>query len=173
MTGKTKKEFVTFLNSFLFQTLCYNAYERWNYMDSYYLISDTSEEVTFAFKELFMKKRNELNLSVRELGKIAGVSYTVIYDFEQRNVLPKIETLMKIAKALHYFVDIKRYQGELFLSFYKNQDFIGKKPNIPAKLPKKTVDEQLSKLLTQKGLQTKEIEEIKDFIDFKLSQHKK
>ncbi len=142
-------------------------------MQDYIYLSDTNEEVTWAFKELFTKKRKELNLSVRELGAKAGVSYTVIYDFEQRSVLPKIDTLIKLANALNFYVCIKRYQEELYLAICKSKDSIKRVPLPQARSPRVSVDEQLSKLLSQKGLETKEIEEIKDFIAYKLSKHKK
>ena len=142
-------------------------------MDNWCLVSDTNEDVTWGFMKYFSDRRNKLNLSVRELGKLADVSYTVIYDFEQRNVLPKMETLIKMAKALKLYVDIKKREEGLLLTFTPNEDFINRVPCRPTRNPRIPVDEQLSKLLSQKGLETKEIEEIKDFIAYKLSKHKK
>lgn len=138
-------------------------------MDNKNLRPDTSEDVTWGFMNVFSERRKELNLSVRELGEKANVSYTVIYDLEQRYTLPKMETLLKIATALGFYVDIKYSQGELNLTFCIDEKIVTLKPK-KSQIP---IEEQLNKLLSKKGLQTKEIEEIRNFIDFKLSQHKK
>lgn len=138
--------------------------------------SDSINEVKGEIKEFFTKRREALNLNVRELGERAGVSYTVIYDLEKRLVLPKIETLLKLAEALGLSVQIKRSQDEvspgLSLLFYKgnveSKKFL---LDTKAKAPVLSNDEQLRKLLNLKGLYADDITEIEHFIDFKLSQH--
>ena len=166
---------VTFLNSCIFQTLCYNTIKGDN-MPDINSKSDSINEVKGEIKEFFTKRREALNLNVRELGERAGVSYTVIYDLEKRLVLPKIETLLKLAEALGLSVQIKRSQDEaspgLSLLFYKgnveSKKFL---LDTKAKAPVLSNDEQLRKLLNLKGLYADDITEIEHFIDFKLSQH--
>ena len=148
-------------------------------------------EVTWEFQKYLSDRRKELKLSVRDLGKLANVSYTVIYDLEQRAILPKMETLIKLAKALKLSIGTVQGKRGLMISFTpKSTTDIKQSVSSDEKLlklldvscipksPKGTkqaasTDEQLLKLLSQKGLQTREIEEIKDFIDFKLSQRKR
>lgn len=142
-------------------------------MNEIILKSDTGNEVVWGFRKFLTDKRNEQGLSVRQLGAKAGVSYTVIYDLEQRNVLPKMDTLVKIANALGYIADIKLKQNVLILSFGDEQSIRNRKTITGCITTPVSIDEQLSKILAQKGLYTKEIEEITDFVNFKLSQHKK
>ena len=63
---------------------------------------------TFNYEELqiliatnLTKLRKASNMSVRELGVRAGISYTVIYDMENRHILPKVETLVKICNVFN------------------------------------------------------------------------
>ena len=70
--------------------------------------SDTTTEFITEIRDAFKEQREALNLNVRELGAKANVSYTVIYDLESNNKLPKIETLIKLAEALGYSVTIKK-----------------------------------------------------------------
>ena len=122
-------------------------------------------EVTWEFQKYLSDRRKELKLSVRDLGKLANVSYTVIYDLEQRAILPKMETLVKLAKALKLSIGTAQGKRGLMISFTPISSVVAKQPA--------PTDEQLLKLLSQKGLQTRDIEEIKDFIDFKLGQRKR
>ena len=128
-----------------------------------------------SFVNLIKYEREEANLSVRELGKKAGVSYTVIYEMENKNVLPKLETINKLALALGFCVEIQqinRNTRALSLSYYK-----GKTGNMlfSNNCKKNITNEeyQLDDVLIRKGLYSKDIEEVKSFIEFKLSQHKK
>lgn len=130
-----------------------------------------------SFVNLIKYEREQANLSVRELGKKAGVSYTVIYEMENKNVLPKLETINKLALALGFYVDIRQINRNeqtraLSLSYYK-----GKTGNMlfSNNCKKNITNEeyQLDDILIRKGLYHKDIEEIKCFIEFKLSQHKK
>lgn len=91
-------------------------------------------------------KRKNKKLSVRELGKIANVSYTVIYDMENKGVLPKFETLEKLTKAL-----------ELKITYKINK-----------RTTKTQIQETLETILFKKGLHAKDIKEIKQFIQFKI-----
>lgn len=139
-------------------------------------MSDTNNEVKVEIKTLFERERNALNLNVRELGKLADVSYTVIYDLERRNILPKMETLIKLAEALGFTVTVKHSNSEettaLSLIFHKG-NIEDKKFLLgnTSKNPKLSIDEQLRKLLTLKGLYADDITEIEKYIAFKLSQH--
>ena len=122
-------------------------------------------EVTWEFQKYLSDRRKELKLSVRDLGKRANVSYTVIYDLEQRAILPKMETLVKLAKALNLSIGTAQGKRGLMVSFTPRSSVVTKQLA--------PIDEQLLRLLSQKGLQTRDIEEIKDFIDFKLGQRKR
>lgn len=138
--------------------------------------SDTSNEVKGEIREFFTERREALNLNVRELGERAGVSYTVIYDLEKRSILPKIETLLKLAEALGLTVNIKHSRvenAEALSLVFSNGGIKGRKFLLEAgsKTPALTTDEQLRKLLNLKGLYADDITEIEHFIDFKLSQH--
>ncbi len=143
--------------------------------DNIYLDSDTSEEVASEFNRLVSNRRKELNLSVRELGTKADVSYTVIYDLEQRNTLPKMETMIKLGVALGFRFTIKRSNNKekpaLSLIFYDKSSNETQDLERKMKAPQLTPEEQLEKLLKQRGLYTSEIEELKSYIAFKLSQH--
>jgi len=131
-----------------------------------YLDSDTSEEVASEFNKLVSDRRKELNLSVRELGTKADVSYTVIYDLEQRNVLPKMETMIKLGLALGFRFTIKRSNNKekpaLSFIFYDKSSKDTQSVERDMKTPQFTPEEQLEKLLKQKGLYTSEIEELKN-----------
>ena len=45
-------------------------------------------------------KRNEKNITIRELNKNTGVSIGVISDLENAKSMPRVETLIKLAEAL-------------------------------------------------------------------------
>lgn len=45
-------------------------------------------------------KRNEKNITIRELNKITGVSIGVISDLENAKSMPRVETIIKLAEAL-------------------------------------------------------------------------
>ena len=46
-------------------------------------------------------KREERNISLRKLYKLSGVSIAVICDFENGKALPRIESILRIVKALN------------------------------------------------------------------------
>ena len=52
------------------------------------------------FNKKLKKLREEKGLSQAELAKMAGVSQTTICDVEIGNKMPKLDTAMKICKAL-------------------------------------------------------------------------
>lgn len=140
--------------------------------------SEAIQEVTWELQELFSQKRVQLNMSVRELGAKANVSYTVIYDLEKRGILPKMDTLLKLAHALGFSIIIKQVNSSdntpsaFGIIFHENgieEDNISY--NNLDESPKQTPKEQLRKLLNSKGLYADEITEIENYIDFKLSQH--
>lgn len=171
--------FVTFLNSCIFQTLCYNADIGDNMADTFDSKSDTTKEFIKEIRDAFASQREALGLNVRELGAKADVSYTVIYDLEGNNKLPKVETLIKLAEALNYSVTVKKATDEesgtnaISIVFHKG-NINGKKflyDQTPNK-QKLSTDEQLKKVLNLKGLYADEIAEIESYIAFKLSNHK-
>lgn len=53
------------------------------------------------FNKKLKKLREEKGLSQAELAKMAGVSQTTICDVEIGNKMPKLDTAMKICKALN------------------------------------------------------------------------
>lgn len=138
---------------------------------------ESIDEVKWEITTFFTKRRENLNLNVRELGKMADVSYTVIYDLEKRSILPKLETLLKLAEALGLVVDVKRNDDKTLPNFClvlhnsgcieEELSFISSHRRIKTEEP----NEQLKRLLHKKGLHTDEIKEIENFIAFKLSQH--
>ena len=138
--------------------------------------SDTTTEFITEIRDAFKEQREALNLNVRELGAKANVSYTVIYDLESNNKLPKIETLIKLAEALGYSVTIKKAHDKetnVISIVFHNGNINGKKflyDETPNK-QKLSTDEQLRKILNLKGLYANEITEIENYIAFKLSQH--
>lgn len=60
-----------------------------------------SREILFTLSTNVKKLRKAHNLSVRELGALADVSYTVIYDLEEMRNIPKVETTIKLAEAFN------------------------------------------------------------------------
>ncbi len=51
--------------------------------------------------QIFVEKiRNEKNLSMSELAKLAGISKSTLYDIESGQSDPKLSTLCKISEAL-------------------------------------------------------------------------
>ena len=141
------------------------------------LNSDTTNEVKGEIRDFFQRERERKNLNVRDLGALADVSYTVIYDLEKRNILPKIETLIKLANALGFNVSIKNshdVESPAFsLIFYK--DNLKRKQFLFEQSISRnsylSTDEKFRKLLLLKGLYADDIKEIESFIAFKLSQH--
>ena len=105
----------------------------------------------YSLRASFIEKRKMLNLTVRELGKKANVSYTVIYDFEKRGIVPKVETLFKLADSLRLKLDITV-------------------ENSPTRKYTKDLYQLITQLLLfNSGADENTIEEIISFIKFKLS----
>lgn len=123
------------------------------------------KELTYELLKVLSERRKEHNLSVKELGHKAGVSYTVIYDLEQRCVLPKIDTLIKLAEALNFKVNVESSKNEVIIKVTDNKLNI-KKIFVTSK---ETPEEKLERVLRQAGLHKGEIEEVKEFVTFKLS----
>ena len=122
-------------------------------------MSQTNEEPIYNLKEALIlydlkatltARREELGLSVRELGKKANVSYTVIYDFEIRGIIPKIETLFKLAETLGLELSIT-LDG-----------------CTPKKVKKDSPYEEIQQNLFILGLDDNDIKEVMHFIEFKL-----
>ena len=109
----------------------------------------TKDYITiYDLKTALATKREELNLSVRDLGKKAGVSYTVIYDFEIRGIVPKIETLFKIADALGLDLNITLNKSTT------------------KKVKKDSPYEEIQQNLFTLGLDDNDIKEVMHFIEF-------
>ena len=142
----------------------------------YRKVSDYTEdqnEIIGAFVKLIKTNREAQGLSVRELGAMANVSYTVIYDLENKNILPKLETINKLANALGLFIDVKQNESALYL-LYSKEDESGLCNHLGQKIIRDKAtskEEDLKKILTKYGLYNKDIDEVENFIKFKLSQH--
>ena len=100
-------------------------------------------------KETLISRRRELGLSVRQLGEKAAVSYTVIYDFEVRGIVPKIETLFKIFNSLGLDLHITAEAS--------------------TSLEKMTTQQLIKEGLLLSGASKTEIDEIMNFIGYTLS----
>ena len=79
------------------------------------------KELTYELLKVLSERRKEYDLSVRDLGLLAGVSYSAIYDFEQRGVLPRTETLFKLAKALYFKVNVESSKNEVIIKVTDNK----------------------------------------------------
>ena len=101
--------------------------------------------------DLIKNRREELGLSPRKLGEKAKVSYTVIYDLEKRYVIPRIETLVKLAEALDMEVE-----GISFNVLSRKEEDINDSFSI--------IQHELVLL----GFDRTKMEDIKDYMNFKL-----
>ena len=127
----------------------------------------TSKDISWALKNFLSEKRKKLNLSVRELGKRAGVSYTVIYDFEERGILPKIETLLKMADALKVDINSVDYStGNFIISVGNCEKFSYEESSNEESSPMLEID----KLLNRLELNSQKRKEILSFVKFKMSE---
>ena len=61
-----------------------------------------------------MKLRQASNMTVKQLGERAGISYTVVYDMEIRNILPKVETIVKLCNVFN--ITFQELIGSIFKS---------------------------------------------------------
>lgn len=113
-------------------------------------LSTKNSSIIYDLKTTLTTRREELGLSVKELGKKAGVSYTVIYDFEIRGIIPKIETLFKLTEVLNL---------DLYIT-------LGGYTPVKEKSPLEEIKENLFIL----GLNNNATKEIVHFIEFKLQQ---
>ena len=113
-------------------------------------LSTENSSIIYNLKTALTTRREELGLSVRELGKEAGVSYTVIYDFEIRGIIPKIETLFKLTKVLNLDLHIT-------LGDYTSE-----------KVKEKSPLEEIKENLFILGLNNDAAKEVVHFIEFKL-----
>lgn len=83
------------------------------------------------FAEKLVNARQTLNLSQIELGDLVGISERSIYNYEQTGMLPRANTLNKLAEVLHvtvgYLMDdeetdkTKNIDEEMFLANAKNE----------------------------------------------------
>ena len=140
--------------------------------------TEDQNRIIGAFIRLIKTAREEMGLSVRELGAKANVSYTVIYDLENKNILPKFETINKLANALEFYIDVntnEKGQSNMLTLLYCKAESMDKSKNQfnkrLSKIVPNTKEEDLRTILTKYGLYSKDIEEVENFIKFKLSQH--
>ena len=59
----------------------------------------------FTFGEIVRKQRRAMNLNQEELGKRLGLSKQTVSNWENNNVLPSVETLVKLARLFHCSTD--------------------------------------------------------------------
>lgn len=106
----------------------------------------------------FKEKRKEKNISLRMFSKVSGVSTAVISDFENEKYLPKLDILIKFALALDMeFNDL--------LSAMAFDSATIETPD------KDLCEAAFTTYLSSKGVKTKDMTEILDFIDFKISKY--
>lgn len=106
----------------------------------------------------FKEKRKEKNISLRMLSKVSGVSTAVISDFENEKYLPKLDILIKFTLALDMeFNDL--------LSAMAFDSATIETPD------KDLCEAAFTTYLLSKGLKTKDMIEILDFINFKISRN--
>ena len=129
----------------------------------------TKQDIAYEVAEFVSKKRKELGLSVKELGKKANISYTVIYDLEIRKICPKINTLIKLLETLGFDVNCQSTKGGF--TFCAHPKSIIKKFSL-FKTIEPTSEEKLMKILSQKGLTARDSEEVLNFINYQLSKRK-
>ena len=106
----------------------------------------------------FKEKRKEKNISLRTFSKVSGVSTAVISDFENEKYLPRLDILIKFALALDMeFNDL--------LSAMAFDSATIETPD------KDLCEAAFTTYLSSKGVKTKDMTEILDFIDFKISKY--
>jgi predicted transcriptional regulator len=69
----------------------------------YGLLTEEEKEIIEATKDIIITiidKRNELNLTQRDLAKISGINQSAIARLEKFKVVPKIDTIYKLSKCL-------------------------------------------------------------------------
>ena len=59
----------------------------------------------FTFGEIVRKQRRAMNLNQEDLGKRLGLSKQTVSNWENNNVLPSVETLVKLARLFHCSTD--------------------------------------------------------------------
>jgi len=114
--------------------------------------------IMFNIGEFIEKKREEKNISIRELSRLSNVSTAVISDIENGKSMPRIELFVKLALAM----DIPL--SELFANFVSQSYTV---------IPVKEQEQTLSGMLQTTGLTKIEVKEVLEFIEFKKSRQKK
>ena len=131
-------------------------------------MKDAQQEVTWELMQLLSERRVKKAITVRELGKRADVSYTVIYDFEQRSVLPKVETIIKLAEALDFEILCEKTKdGILAIKFVPVSRRIGIMKLLASHAETYSPEAQIRKLLNKKGLSLSDVNEVMSFIKYK------
>lgn len=69
------------------------------------------------------EERKKRKLSVRKLGELSGISYTVLYDLEERRKLPKIETILKLMFFFGIFEEDVPYREYFALNISREGQF--------------------------------------------------
>ena len=120
--------------------------------------NNKTDELLWHLCKITQDRMTALNLSARELGAKTNVSYTVIYDFIKRGIIPKVDTLMKLAEGLGLNVRIVPNKDSLNITISNNDRTVKKVSST----------DELRKALYYMGIKnTKDIEDIEDFIEYK------
>ena len=106
--------------------------------------------------DLLKDRRINKNLSIRMLSELSGVSTAVISDFENKKYLPKMDILVRLALILD--VPINK-----LLAFMQPDEHLERFENIV----KVESNSFITTFLLAQGVANEDVEEIKDFIDFK------
>lgn len=114
--------------------------------------------IMFNIGEFIEKKREEKNMSIRELSHLSNVSNAVISDIENGKSMPRVELLVRLALTMEISL------SELFANFV-SQSYTVK--------PVKEQEQTLSSMLQMTGLTKIEVKEVLEFIEFKKSRQKK
>lgn len=70
------------------------------------IIIETADEVVEIINKIVKARRN-LNLSQRDLAKKCGIKQPALARIEQFNVIPKLNTIIKIAKCVNVEINAK------------------------------------------------------------------
>ena len=119
------------------------------------------DELSWHLCKVIQDEMATLNLSPRELGAKTKVSYTVIYDFIKRGIIPKVDTLLKLAEGLNLSVNITASSESLSITINNKYSNTKKSP----------IDNLREALYCIGVKNTKDIEDIEEFIRYKKSKY--
>lgn len=121
------------------------------------IATDKTNELSWHLSRVISDGIAALKLSARELGAKTNVSYTVIYDLIKRGIIPKVDTLLKLAEGLDLDVNIISNEESLSIT-------ISNKNHITNKI---SPTNNLRKALYYAGIKNiEDIEDIENFIKY-------